>query len=325
TRYALAATRGGPAGAELAGRSAAAEIAAIASFTPRTLANADALADEERRRPHARIQLLELRDGDAGARGDRGERVAGAHDRVLPPAGGRAPALAGGRDHVPRHRPGLTQRRTPVVQAGANEQDRDRHPQQERCGCDEARPVPAPRARHLLDLPARDGPDVALEPCGFGAGGGSEVAAVVAERVDHRARRRHERARRAARERARDVGRRRPLRADAGQQKDRLRHQLPRFADRARVGGADDRADARQPALADEVLAPLGDEPRDLLPQRPPVREDEILDLDARVRRLDEAEEAAAAPATGGEEGLERLAAEVGAHGERVGERLAVG
>ena len=61
---------------------------------------------------------------------------------------------------------------------------------------------------------------------------------------------------------------RRALRADARQEQDGLRHQPPRLADGARVRGADDGADAREPVLADELLAPLGDEPRDVVPQR---------------------------------------------------------
>ena len=65
-----------------------------------------------------------------------------------------------------------------------------------------------------------------------------------------------ERARRAARERAGDVGGRRALRADPGEEQDRLRQQPPRLADRARMGRADDGADAREAALADELFAP---------------------------------------------------------------------
>ena len=51
------------------------------------------------------------------------------------------------------------------------------------------------------------------------------------------------------------IGGRRALRADAGQEQDRLRQQPAGLADRARMGRADDRADARKASLTDEVLA----------------------------------------------------------------------
>ena len=142
----------------------------------------------------------------------------------------------------------------------------------------------------------------------------------------HRSRGADERARRAARERAGDVGRRRALRADARQQQDRLRHQPARLAHRARVRRADDGADAREAALADELLAPLVHEARDVVPQRPPVRERQVLDVRAaRVRGLDDAEEPGAVAPAGGEERLERVAAEVRVDGHRVGERRLAG
>ena len=53
-----------------------------------------------------------------------------------------------------------------------------------------------------------------------------------------------------------------PCAPTPGRSRTELRQQPPRLADRARVGGADDGADAREPALADEVRAPLGDELR---------------------------------------------------------------
>ena len=49
-----------------------------------------------------------------------------------------------------------------------------------------------------------------------------------------------------------------------------LRQQPPRLGDLLRERRADDRADRRQAALADEVLAPLAHELRDVLPERRP-------------------------------------------------------
>ena len=112
------------------------------------------------------------------------------------------------------------------------------------------------------------------------------------------------------------------LRADARQEQDGPREQPPGLADRARMRRADDRADARQAALADEVLAPLRDEARHVLPERLPVREREILDVrHALVRRLDEAEDARPFAPAGGDERLERVEAEIRVDGHRVGDR----
>ena len=82
------------------------------------------------------------------------------------------------------------------------------------------------------------------------------------------------------------------LRADARQQQDRLRHQLARLADRPRMRRPDDGADRREAVLADEVGAPVGDERGDVLPHRPSVGERHVLDVAARVRGLDDAEDA---------------------------------
>ena len=113
-----------------------------------------------------------------------------------------------------------------------------------------------------------------------------------------------------------------PCAPTPGQEQDRLRHQLARLADRARMGRADDGADRREAALADQVLAPLGDERGDVLPHRAPVGERDVLDVAAGVRGLDQAEDPGAVAAGGGEVGLDRLAPEPGVDGERVGERL---
>ena len=124
--------------------------------------------------------------------------------------------------------------------------------------------------------------------------------------------------------RARSAGRR-ALRADARQEQDRLRQQPPRLADRPRVRRADDRADAREPALADELLPELVHEPRDVVPDRVAVGELQVLDVGAAlVRRLDDAEDPAAVAPAGAEERLERVAAEVRVDRHRVGKRRAL-
>ena len=62
-----------------------------------------------------------------------------------------------------------------------------------------------------------------------------------------------------------------------------------------------------------------------MLPERAAVGKREVLDVgDALVRGLDEAEDARTLPATGGHEGLDRVAAEVRIDGHRIGERHAV-
>ena len=57
-----------------------------------------------------------------------------------------------------------------------------------------------------------------------------------------------------------------PCAPTPGQQQHRLRHRAPCLADRPRIGRADDRADAREAALADEVLSPFVHERGDVLP-----------------------------------------------------------
>jgi len=87
-----------------------------------------------------------------------------------------------------------------------------------------------------------------------------------------------------ARERASDVARRSALCPDARQKQDRARQQAPGLADRARMRRADNGADARQPVLADEVLAPLRNHPRDVLPEHTAVAERHVLDVRYRPR-----------------------------------------
>src|SRR5215212_6139236 len=172
------------------------------------------------------------------------------------------------------------------------------------------------RARGTV-LPARGRPDLGLQPCGLRPGGGSPVGVRVARRVHDGARDGHERAGRTAGERTRDVRRGRSLGAHPGQEQDRAGEHAARLADRARVRRADDRADARETAFADQVLPPLADEPRDVLPEQPAVAQDEILDVGATlVRRLDEAEDARSLAPAGGQKRLERVAAEVRVDGE---------
>ena len=146
----------------------------------------------------------------------------------------------------------------------------------------------------------------------------------IAERVDHRARRVDERARRAARERAREVGRRGALRADAREQQDRLRQQLARLADRARVRRADDGADRDRPRSPTRSSPHSSTSTRDVLPQRPPVgerrgpgRRPPAFDVLTRQKMP------APSRRHGGDERLERVAAELRVDGQRVGDAAA--
>ena len=101
--------------------------------------------------------------------------------------------------------------------------------------------------------PPRLRPRGAREAGRLGAAPARHPRPAVAERVDHRARGIYERARRTARERTRDIGGLRALRTDAGEQDDRPRHRAPRVTDRTGNRCADDRADAREAARADEI------------------------------------------------------------------------
>src|SRR3954447_15551172 len=182
-------------------------------------------------------------------------------------------------------------------------------------------------------LPARGSLNVGAEPRRLGGRGGPPAGAAagappvgvaLAGGVDDGTRGRDEGARRPAREGAGDVGTGRALRADAREQEEGARHQPARLADRSRVGGPDHGADAREPALTDDVLAPLVHVRRDVVPERPAVRELRVLHVGrAGVRRLDEAEEPAAVAPARGEERLDRVAAEVRVDGQRVAERHA--
>ena len=77
----------------------------------------------------------------------------------------------------------------------------------------------------------------------------------------------------AARERRSEIGGLPSLRADAGKQQDGLREQAPRLLDLARERRADDGADGREAALAEEILAPLAARAGNVLPQQRPVGE----------------------------------------------------
>src|SRR6266536_2887501 len=71
--------------------------------------------------------------------------------------------------------------------------------------------------------------------------------------------------------------------------------------------------------LADEILAPLRDQPCDVLPEHAAVAEPDVLDVAAAfVRGLDEAEDTAPVPPAGAEERLQRVAAEVWVDGHGV-------
>ena len=94
------------------------------------------------------------------------------------------------------------------------------------------------------------------------------------------------------------------LRADAGQQEDRARHQLAQAREELRAGGAGDRPDERQPAVAGVLRAELVDEPREPLVQR---RLALVLQLGgARVRGAHQDEAAGARRGGGLDERLER-------------------
>src|SRR5437763_14630884 len=85
--------------------------------------------------------------------------------------------------------------------------------------------------------------------------------------------------------------------------------------------GADDGADVREAARPGQLLAELVHEARDVVPQRPAVRELQVLNVGpALVGALDNAEEPRTLSAAGGEERLERIAAEVRIDGHGVGE-----
>ena len=80
-----------------------------------------------------------------------------------------------------------------------------------------------------------------------------------------------------------EVAGRAALGADPRQQERLVRHQIARAGDGLAAGGrADDRADRREPALADVRVAPAGDELGDPLPQRRAVREHGLLDARRR-------------------------------------------
>jgi hypothetical protein len=88
------------------------------------------------------------------------------------------------------------------------------------------------------------------------------------------------------------------------------------------MGRADDRADAGEAAVADELLPELAHEPGDVVPQRPTVGEHEILDVrPSFVRGLDHAEHTAAVAPARAEKRLERVSPQVGVDRHRVGER----
>src|SRR4029078_9905727 len=101
------------------------------------------------------------------------------------------------------------------------------------------------------------------------------------------------------------------LRTKRGEKESRLRHRPPRLRHRARIGRTDDGADARESPLSEEPRAPLVDELRHLLPDAPPVRKGQVLNIcAARIRRLDEAEDARARAPARSDERLDGVATE---------------
>ncbi len=109
------------------------------------------------------------------------------------------------------------------------------------------------------------------------------------------------------------------LRADARQQEDRARQQLPGAGQVLGRGGTDDRADVVQPALR-SGLAGAVDHAGDVLPDGLAALEPGVLHVGgAGVGGAHEDEEAGAARPGGVDEGLEGVGAHVGADGEEVG------
>ena len=207
-----------------------------------------------------------------------------------------------------RRHGGLRARRA-LVQTRPDEQHGHGHGREER----KRRGYPSRRGG---GLPARGRPHFAPQPSGLGTRCRPPVVSLEAVGVDDRARHGDERARRPARECARDVGRRRALRADPGQQQDRLRQQ-PSASLTAR-------------GYVAPTTAPMLERPHSPTTSSPssatsfatccqtwlPVREREILDVGAAgIRRLHEAEDPAPGPSARGDERLERIPAEIRAHG----------
>src|SRR5215211_7052242 len=253
------------------------------------LLDADPLADYERIRAHVRIQRLQRRHRRAEPRGDSAERVAGLDDVEARPRLCRARAR---RRRAPRRRRGHRRCRdcrrgdghrprvvVGVAQRSPNEEEGDRDGKEKCCGRREPCTTRALSVAPLL--PAGHGPDLVAQAGRLRGGGHAPVAAEAAVRVVERARDADERARRAARERARDVRGRGALRADSRQQEHLLRTEAPRLADCAGVRRADHEAEAREPALADELFAPLVRERGHLVPERTAVRQPQVLDVGA--------------------------------------------
>ena len=137
--------------------------------------------------------------------------------------------------------------------------------------------------------------------------------------VDDGARRGDERARRAGRKSGAELLGAAALRSHAGQEQNGTRHEAARGLEHVRMRGTDHRPDRGEPARADVVRSPAVDETRDVLPERPPVGERQILEVfAASIRGLHDWEHAEPVVR---EEGLERVVAQVRVHGDRVGER----
>src|SRR5262249_22743105 len=143
--------------------------------------------------------------------------------------------------------------------------------------------------------------------------------ALLPPREEHRARGVHDRSPPSREESAEDLRSTGALRAIARDQEGRRGHPRAQRGELRRVRRADDRADARETRAADELLPPLDDGVRDALVE---LRRAVVLERRApRVRGADEDEDPLPVLRAGLEERADRVAAEVGAHRDRVAAR----
>src|SRR5262249_17971512 len=169
-------------------------------------------------------------------------------------------------------------------------------------------------------LPAGDGPDLVTQTRRLRACGRAPIASAGTVRVVDRTRHRDQGTCGPAPERARDLGRPGTLGAEAREQEDLLGAEPSRLADGAWIRRTHHEPDAREPSLADELLAPLPRELSDAVPDDVSVAQAEVLDVRAAgVRRLRHHEQAGPVALARGEKGLDRLAPEVRIDGDRVG------
>ncbi len=115
-----------------------------------------------------------------------------------------------------------------------------------------------------------------------------------------------------------EVGHRAALGADPGQQEDRARHQARASATACGCVAPTTAPTDDRPTSPIMLLAPLVDERRDVVPHRPAVGEDRVLQVAARVRGADEHEDAGSTAPDGAEERLDRVTPEPRVDGERI-------